>query len=129
MVDQLQWKLNPLFLGDDLHQILLDLDRIGMFGQVEPPRDTLDMSVHYNPGRDSIETTQNNIGRFASGSRNRDQLVHGLGDLPAKISENLPGGSDQRFCLVPEESGGPDVVAKLLQICVREVADGWIFLE
>jgi len=129
MVDQLQWKLNPLFLGDNLHKILLDLDRIGMFGKVEPPRDTLDVCIHYNPGRDSIVTAQNNIGRFASGSRNRDQLLHGLGDLPAKISENLAGGSDQGFGLVPEETGGPDVIANFFQICIGEVADGWIFLE
>jgi len=129
MVNQLQRKLNPFFLGDDLHEILLNLDRIRMFGEVEPPRDTLDVRVHHNPRRDSIETTQDNIGRFAPNSGNSDQLVHGFGDLSAKISENLPGGSDQGFGLAAEESGGPDVTAKLLQICIGEVADGWIFLE
>ena len=129
MVNQLQRKLDPLFLGDDLHEILLNLDRIGMFGEVEPPRDTLDVRVHHNPRRDSIETTQDNIGCFASGSRNRDQLLHGLGDFAAEIGENLPGGSDQGLCLAAEETGGPDVIAKLFQICVGEVANGWIFLE
>ena len=129
MVDQLQWKLNPLFLGDNLHKILLDLDRIGMFGKVEPPRDTLDVCIHYNPGRDSIVTAQNNVGCLASGAGNRHQFLHGLGDLTAEISENLAGGPKQRFGFVAEETGGPDVAPQFFQIRICEIGDSWIFLE
>jgi hypothetical protein len=129
VVNQLQRKLDPLLLGDDLHQILLDGDWIGILGQVQPPRHALHVRIHYDPGRDSIVAAQNDISCFTSGSRNRDQLLHGLGDLAIEISENLPGGADKRFGFIAEKTGGPDVAPKFFQICVGEIGDGWIFLE
>jgi hypothetical protein len=36
MPDELVREQYPLVLGDDTHQILLDLDRFGMAGEIEP---------------------------------------------------------------------------------------------
>ena len=45
---------DPLFFGEDLHQLLLDLHRVGLFDQIEPARDALHVRIDHDTGRDAV---------------------------------------------------------------------------
>jgi hypothetical protein len=52
-MDDLVREENPSLLRKNLHQIPFDFDRIGLPGQVQPPRDTLDMGIDHHSGRNA----------------------------------------------------------------------------
>ena len=49
VIDQLQREFEPFLFRDDLHQVLLDLHRVGVLGQIQPLRVALNVRVHHDP--------------------------------------------------------------------------------
>jgi hypothetical protein len=47
-MDQLVRKQNPSIFRNHLHQVLLDIDRVVFPGQVQAPRNAMDVCIDYN---------------------------------------------------------------------------------
>ena len=85
MMNDLVRKLDPLALGKDAHQILLDGRRRIGTGQLQAARNAVDMSIHHHAQSLPKPRTQDDIGRFARNSRQREQFVHLVWDLSAEV--------------------------------------------
>jgi len=129
MINELQRKGEPPFLRDDFHQVLLNLDRFGVFGQVEPLRKPLHVGIHHDAFQDAVGAAKHYVGCFARGAGNSEQVLHAARNLAAEVRENLPGGANQRLGFVVEEPGGPDVLSQFGLIRAGEIGHGRIFLE
>ena len=129
MVNNLQRKLDPLLLGNDLHQILFDFHRRGLLGQVEPLRNSLHMRIHHHSGRNAVEGAEYDVGGLARGAGNGEHLIHGPGHFASEIGENLTRRANQRFRFVVEEARGANVLRQLGLVGMSEVGHGWIFLK
>src|SRR5262249_41946610 len=68
MPDQQMTEKGPLVLGDELHQVFLDLFRGFLGGQVEPSGEAGDVSIDHDTAIDVESVAQNNIGSFAADS-------------------------------------------------------------
>ena len=75
-VDNLMCEQDPLCAVDDLHEILLYLDRFGVFGEIETPRNALYMCIDHNARGNPESSAEDNIGGFAGSSGNKQHLVH-----------------------------------------------------
>jgi len=58
---------NPLFLGNDLHEILLDLHRVGLPRQVEPRGDPLYVGTDRHARRAPMGRAEPDVGDLAGG--------------------------------------------------------------
>ena len=78
VVDQPVRELNPLRRRQQLLQILLDLDRIGLLRQPQQPRDAFHMRINDDPARDSKGSPQHHVRRLATHTRQLDQLIEAV---------------------------------------------------
>src|SRR5262245_10620981 len=65
----------PLFLGNLLHQIALDLLRIGMLRQPQALAEPGDMRINGNT-RHAEGITENHVGGLSANPRQDDQFLH-----------------------------------------------------
>lgn len=106
MVDELVGEVDPAAWGDDPHQFLLDfLGRVA-FGQAESAGDAEDVRIHHDALSLLEADTEDDVGGFAGGAGNGDQLRKGLRHLAPKVLDHLAGGALDGFGLVVEEAGG-----------------------
>ncbi len=122
-------KENPFLFGDDLHQILFDLDGVGVLRQIQAARDALDVRIHHDAGRDSERGAEHYVRRLPRGAGDREEFLNGAWDLAAEISQDFSSGSDHRLRFVVEEPRGADILSQLGLIDVREILDGGVFTE
>jgi len=106
---------DPLILGDDLDQVLLDLDRVGFPGEVEACGDALHMSVDHHSGGDVVGRAQHHIGSLSGGAGNGEEFLHGPWHLTAEFRDYFLRRAHNRFRLVIEKSGGADVLRQHLR--------------
>jgi hypothetical protein len=71
MPDELMGEENPAFLGDDAHQVLLDLLWFGMVSKVEAPGETLYMGVDDDARSDPEGGAEDDVSGLASHARER----------------------------------------------------------
>lgn len=122
-------KQDPFLLWNNLHEILLDSDRIRIPGEIEPLRDALNVSVHYDAGWDAVSRTKNYIRRFARRARDGKQLFHCARDVAVVIGQNFLGCADERSGFVVEESSGANLLRKFSLRRACEIARRGVFLK
>ena len=105
MVDHQVREDRPIFLWNQLHEILLDLVGTGLLCETKPRGDTLHVRVHYYPFVYTERVAEHDVGGLASDAGNLHQLSHGSRNrVVVPLCQRLTH-PDQRFRLVPEESG------------------------
>ena len=129
VVNDLMGEENPFILRDHFHQILLDLDGLGVFRQIETARQSLHVRVDDDARCDSVSCAENYVGGLARRAGNREQLIHRLRDLSTEIIQHSLRRADQRFGLVVEEAGGSDILRHLGLARVSEIGDRRILPE
>jgi len=120
---------DPLVLGDDLHQVPLDLSRVGLFGEIEACGDALHVGIDYDAGGDMVSRTQNDVGSFAGDAGNGEKFLHGPRHLASEFVDHLLRRSDDGFGLVIEKPGGADILRQNFRRDGREVAWSGVFGE
>ena len=114
MMDDLVREKDPPLLRDDLHQVLLDADGIVVPGEVEPPRNTLHVSIDHHTRRNAVSRSEHYVSRFARGARHSNQLFQCPRHFAAKIVYDLLRRADQRLRFVVEKTGRANVVSQNL---------------
>ena len=94
----------PAFLGDQLHQVELQLDRIGMPRQSHQPRQPNHVRIG-NDARYAEGIAEDYIGGFTPHSRQTDQLLHTAGDLSLVLFGDIPAGRLDALGLVAKKAG------------------------
>ena len=106
VVDDLVREIDPTTLGNDPHQLLLDLlGRIAL-SQTEAAGDAEDMRIYHDSFGLLKTDAEDNVGGFAGGTGNCDQLGQGLRNLAAEVFDHLAGRALDGFGLVVKEAGG-----------------------
>ena len=59
-------KIDPLFLGQNLHQVLFDTDGVLVFGKPQAATKSADMGVDHDSCRQSVSSTEDYISSFTS---------------------------------------------------------------
>jgi len=104
--DQPQRNGRPVALGQKLHQLELDLDRIGL---LRPP-EALRQAPHVRVDRDARGregAPEDHIGRLPPGARDRDELLQRLRHRSVEGRDDAPGAFLDALRLVPAEAGRP----------------------
>ncbi len=98
---------SPMVGRKKRHQILLDLHRIGLFGETKQAAEASDMRIDHHSFVDSIGVAEDNVGGFATHAGERGQVGNGFGDFSVKVVDQPVRHSDQVFRLAAEKSGCP----------------------
>ena len=91
-----------------MHKFLLDLLRCVAFGKLEAARDAEDVCVDDDAFGQTVADTQNDVGGFARGAGDGDELGEGLRNLAVVVGENFAGSALNGFGFIAEEAGGLD---------------------
>lgn len=104
-MDQPVRELDPIRLRDDLHEILFHL--FGRLGarQTQAVRQPENVRVHHNAGGNSIGGTQNDVGRFAGHSGQRQEFLHRFRDCPFELRQESLSSSLDILGFVSKEAG------------------------
>ena len=113
-------KKNPLLARDDAHQVLLDLLRVIVRGQLQAARDAVDMSIDDHAFSFLEPRAQHDVGRLACDAWKSEKLFHVIGYLAFIVGDDLFRGADDRLRLVAEKAGGTDVGLELLGSELRQ---------
>ena len=105
MEDQQVGQEGPISLGEQGHQIALDLHRVVVKGETQSLAQPSYVSIDRYSYVDSEGISQHHVRGLASHSRKRVKLFHGIGNLPAMVRDEGLRHSDQVLGLVAEESG------------------------
>lgn len=108
VVDELVGELNPAVFGDDLFEVLLDFDGLGVGGELEAAAEAEDVRVDDDAGGDAVPGAEDDVGGFARDAGKFEHLVHGLGDLAVELVDENSGGADDALRFVAVEAGGLD---------------------
>ena len=108
VMDQLMRELNPVVFGDDLLEILLDLDGFGVRREFEAARKPQHVCIDDNAGWDAVPRAQHYVRRLARDAGEFEHLVHRLGDLAVEFVDEHARGADDVFGFGAVEAGGLD---------------------
>jgi len=113
MEDQRVSKLDPIVVGEQSAQILLDLLGIVVLSQAEPARETMDMCINHKSRADPKACSEHNIGRFSRDARKRQELLHRARHLAAKSLDEQRARAADILGFRVEEAGGSDDLFEL----------------
>lgn len=105
VMDYLVREKDPVVVGDDFHQVLLDSRRIVVLGQFEPARNAMNVGVDDDAISDSEPGAEYDIGCLSRSAGNAEQFVHGLGDYATKSLDDRLSSPYDGFRFVAEETG------------------------
>jgi len=107
-VNHLVGEADPVVARQDLHQFLLDLfGRLGL-GEFKAARDAEDVRVDHDAFGQTVADAEDDVGGFAGGAGDGDELGECLRDLAVEVGENFAGSALNGFGFVAEEAGGLD---------------------
>ena len=122
-------ELNPIRLWNDLHEILLHLfGRLGA-GQTQSLGQPENVRVHHNAGGNPIGGTQNDVGRFAGHSGQRQEFLHRFRDRPFELRQEPLSSRLDILRFVSKETGRMDELLQIRKPGVGEVSRSWILGE
>jgi len=67
--DHLMTECCPIGFRNDFDKVLLNFDRVGMFRELKPPRQSAYMGIHDNAFANVKSIPENNIGSLAANAR------------------------------------------------------------
>jgi hypothetical protein len=108
--DQPVMRVVEVVIGDDLHQLVLDLVRGFPRCQTEPVGDAEDMGVDRH-GRLAKGHRQHHVGGLAADAGQGDQLFAGARHLAAEFGDQLFAECDDVLRLVAVKPDGLDIFA------------------
>lgn len=119
----------PLFLGQNDHEVTLDLYRVGMFCQAPCERQSTHMGVHRDTLYDSIHIAQHHIGGLACHTGDSQHLGHRARQppMPATLHHFRRGENVLRLIVV--ETRAPDVALERRALRAYVVIQCAVFLE
>ena len=120
MPDQLVGEQNPFVLRNHLHQILLDLFRIVVAGEIQTFRQALHVRIDNDARGDAVSGAENHVGRLTSHAWKREQLLHRARYFPPERLDDRFACADDGFRLVAEESRRPDFLLEVFRGGVGE---------
>lgn len=109
-------------------QIRFNLVRIVGFGQPQSIGDAFDMRVH-DDGRLIECIPKHDVGGFPPDPRQRDQVVHGAGDLSVKSFRQGLAAGDNVLSLALEEAGRANELFDVREAGLRQIRGGSIAFE
>src|SRR5215207_3370945 len=104
---------HPVALGDEFHEVALDLLGRGVRGEREASGEARDVRIDDDAGGDAEGVAEDDVRRLARDAGEPEQLLHPLGHAPAVVREQHAARALNRLRLVAEEAGRADVVLKL----------------
>jgi hypothetical protein len=119
----------PLVDGEQLHQVLLDLDRVGVPGQSQPTGEPPDVGVDHHALVAGEEGAEHHVGGLAADPWQLDQLVDGARDLAVEVLQQVPGGALDRLGLVAEEARRAEEKLQLLAVGAGQVGGRRVAVE
>lgn len=126
--DQLVRKIDPRFLGDGLHQILLDFWWVIVAGEVEAARDAAHVGIDDDAKGKSVAGAQNDVRSFARNAWKRQDVFHGLRDITFEFIDQPAACAHDRFGLIAKKTGGANILLEFARSGVGECFNGRIFL-
>lgn len=129
MPDELMGKKNPAILGNDFHQVLLDLFGIGILCQIKTLGKALDVRIDDDAGGDAEGRTENDVCGLARDAGKGKQFVHGLRDFAVEFPDDFFAGADDGFRFVAEKPRGANVIFELGGIRIGKILGRGIFRE
>src|SRR2546426_5276347 len=85
-----------LLLGDQPHEVLLDLVRIGLVAESDPVRQPFDVGVDGDALDHAEGIAQDDVGRLSRHASKRQEVLHRPWDLAAvDLDDPLAGRSDR----------------------------------
>lgn len=115
--------MKPMFPRDHLHQVPLDLHRIGLVRQTEKSSEAFHVRIDGDSLCDSIRVSQHDIGCLACDARDLEHLRHRAGQGSVKPMFHDERGLLDALRLGAIEAGRKDQALKLATI------DGNVFIE
>lgn len=112
VMDELVGELDPVVLGDDVHQLLLHLFGVGGIREAEAVGEAQDVGVDDDAFGDAVGDSEDNVGGFAGGSRDGEQFGHGFWNFAVEVLDDAPGCSGDGLGFVVIEAGGFDLCLK-----------------
>lgn len=108
VVDELVGELDPVAVGDDFHEFLLDLGGGVGFGEAEAAGEAVDVGIDDNAFGEAKTDAKDDRGGFAGCAGDGDEFVECLGDLAGEFFSDDAACTLDGFGLVVEEAGGAD---------------------
>src|SRR5688572_28570325 len=106
-------ELRPLLARNDLHQVLLDLDRIRLAGETEAERHARDMGVDDDALAPAERVAKDHVRRFAADARELRQLLHRARDIAAMLVDEGARHADEALRLLAEEAGALNAILQI----------------
>ena len=107
--------MGPLLLGDDLHQIELNLDGIIILRQPNPSAHPVNMRVHGN-ARHPEGISQNDVRCLPPHAGEGHQFLQIFWNIPSESSDQFLAALLDRLGFVSIESGWPDLRFQFCQV-------------
>src|SRR5437660_3260045 len=105
--------VEPVFLGNEPHQILLNLDGIGIGSPAQASREPSDVGIDNEALNDAKSVAQHHVSRLPGHSRQRQQLLHRQWHCAAVLRNEALAGSADIFGFVAIEARWPYILLKL----------------
>jgi hypothetical protein len=122
--DQPVTQIAPALAREELDQVLLDPDRVGVRGQPESAREATNVGVDNDTFVHSEGISENDIRRLSANSGKGRKGSEGLWDLTGVISEQGAGHGLNGFGLVSEKPGGVNKGLEFIERDLCVVLDG-----
>ncbi len=118
-----------MILGNQGDQVLLDFDRIALFGEPKAQAQAGHVGVDDDSDVDVEGVAQDHVGGLAADSGQGGELVHRLWDLAGVVIEKGLGHGADGFALAAKEARGVDIALQLGRIGRGIILGGAILLE
>src|SRR6266568_4172524 len=129
VIDDLVRVVNPLLSRNHLHQILFNIPRVLRPRKLQPPRDPVHVRIDHDSFGLPEPRSQHHVCRLSRHSRQREQLIHLIGNFAAELLHHLASGPHNGLRLVPEESRSDDHRLQFLRLNLRQRSRCRILLE
>ena len=117
MEDQTVAEIVALLWRQNFPQLLFHLPRVlGAIGEAQAAGDADAVGVGNDHPGGVVDISQNEVGGLSAHSGQLEKVLHGIGDLAAKVGQNHLGGSHNVLCLGPEEAAGVDELLYLVDV-------------
>jgi len=120
VVDEFVGELYPAVFGDDLFEVLLDFDGLGVGGELEAAREAKDVRVDDDAGGDAVPGAKDDVRGLARDAGELRHLVDGFGNFAVEfVHEDTRGGNDV-LCFGTEEARALDDLLDGRRVGFRE---------
>ena len=128
MPDHLMGKFHPALLGDQGHQVELNLYRVLLTGEPQALGHPAHVGVHYET-RDAEGVAQDDVGRLPADPRQFDQVIQVSRHLAAELLNQNPTEGLDTLGLLTVEPGGIDGLLQVGEVGSRIVGRGGVLPE